>query len=735
MAQKDFMGLVCGLLLVCCCCSVYSKAIVKRGYDDNTSNHVSEEVDGDDAVNYCMTDHCKRLSEEIAVKMDFSVDPCEDFFEFSCGKWNRDHDIPGDKSRYDMFMELKRIVTDRVIEMLSTPNNETESDAIIKAKNNFKACMDTDAIEVRGSQPLIDVITHLGGWPVLGDKPGGNWNEELFNLEDLMSTLLREIGSSFLVLTYVSTDSKESSRHVIKFDQASPSLPSREYYLDGAQDIAGNKFLKAYYEFMLKVSLMLGANKTEAEKQLKEVVEFEIAMVNLTSPSENRRDMEKLYNKMTFTELQVDVPQINWMNYINKAGVASIEMNEAVVVHEPVYMKEVIQMASQAEPRTVTNYLIWRAITNVITQLSSQYRNATTAYSSVVYGTRSELPRNDTCMNHVNYIMRFATGRMFIDEYYNTKSKESTNEMITYIQQAFKSMIDESLWMDVETRKVAKEKIHGMLRKIGYPDWLQNDQDLNEYYKNFDFTPENNFGNYMQYAKWRIHKNFDYLRKPVDPNEWGVGPAIVNAFYDFTNNDITFPAGILQGLYYHKDSPKYLNFGGIGIVIGHEMTHGFDDRGRQYDKNGNLQQWWSEDSINKYKERAQCIIDQYDQYWLPECNMTLNGVLTQGENIADNGGLKEAYKAYKLWVEDTGQDDPLLPGLDFSQEQLFFINFGQIWCSKYTEQGARNKVLSGAHSPGRYRCIGPLSNSPEFSMAFNCPVNSTMNPINKCTVW
>ncbi|XP_070560657.1 neprilysin-1-like [Ptychodera flava] len=729
--------LLISCLLLCMTDNVNTRAVLRSTEEyDNEVDDFSDQNDHDSSSRrYCLTDHCIQIAEDMRSRMDLSVDPCDDFYDYACGTWVKNNEIPKEKSRYDMFAEIKEKVTTMLLELLSSPANDSDIPAIANTKNNFKACMKLDDIEQRGAQPLIAVLDSYGGWPVLGNNPGGNWNPDTFNFEHLMSKLLRDIGSSFLINTYVTTDSKESSRHLLQIDQATPSMPSRDYYLGGTQDIAEKKYLKVYYGFMLNVSLMLGAEREEAERQLQEVVDFEIAVANLTSPAENRRDMEKLYNKMTLRDLQFDVPQVNWVNYINNANFVSVDQLEEVIVREPNYVKEVMSLVSDTDQRTVANYLVWRAITNLIGQLSSEFRNANTEYSSVVFGNRAEQSRNETCMNHINYVMRFATGRLFISQHYDEKSKESTNRMIDYIQKAFGGMIDESTWMDRDTRNVAKEKVWTMLRKIGYPDWITNDDKLNEYYKYFNFSPDYHFGNYLQYVTWRIAKNFEYLRKPVDPDEWGVGPAIVNAFYDFTNNDITFPAGILQGLYYHKDSPNYLNFGGIGIVIGHEITHGFDDRGRQYDKNGNLQQWWTENSIKAYKERAQCIVDQYDQYWFEECNMTLNGVLTQGENIADNGGLKEAYKGYKIWLADRGEEEPLLPGLNLTQEQLLFLNFGQIWCSKYTEQGARNKVLSGAHSPGRYRCIGALSNSPEFADAFSCPVNSTMNPANKCSVW
>ncbi|XP_006815212.2 neprilysin-1-like [Saccoglossus kowalevskii] len=710
----------------------YNVTTIGDDDDDVDNDDDDDEVTGN---TYCESKHCHYVAEAMKARMDMSVDPCEDFYQFTCGNWIESHDIPADQSRFDMFKELRTNVTRMMMESIENPIKDNDIKPIVNAKNNFKACMDLDQIDNADKRPLTRFLESLGGWPVLGDNPGGRWNASLYKLESLMSLMLREIGNSFLFSTYVSTDMKQSSRHLIKFDQASPSLPSREYYLDKSDTITGNKFLKAYFNFMINVSLTMGADENEADMQLRELLEFEIALVNFTSPDEERRDMERLYNKMTILELQKTIPEFDWKGYLNSTNFVIVNDTEEVVVHEPYYLEQAMRHISKTDARTVSNYLVWRAVANVIMELGSEFRHIAQEYSSVIFGTNSEMERCEACVNHINHAMRFATGRMFIEEHYDDESKASTNQMIDYIQDAFLQMIDDSSWMDEVTKKDAKQKVLVMYRKIGFPDWIKDDNELIEYYKTLDFSPTDHFGNYLQYIKWRTEKNFEYLRKPVDRTEWAVGPAVVNAFYDFTSNDLTFPAGILQGIYYHKESPNYLNFGGIGIVIGHEMTHGFDDRGRQYDNSGNLLQWWSNNSIKAYQERARCIVDQYAEYWVEECNMTLNGVKTQGENIADNGGLKEAYMGYKLWIKDNDSEEPMLPGIPFTPEQLFFINFGQIWCSKYTEQGARNKVLTGAHSPGRYRCNGSVSNFQEFSSTFNCTAGATMNRDKKCSVW
>uniref|UniRef100_A0A182UDR1 Peptidase M13 C-terminal domain-containing protein n=1 Tax=Anopheles melas TaxID=34690 RepID=A0A182UDR1_9DIPT len=240
--------------------------------------------------------------------------------------------------------------------------------------------------------------------------------------------------------------------------------------------------------------------------------------------------------------------------------------------------------------------------------------------------------------------------------------------------------------------------------------------------------------NILSILRWEAERNLQLLRKPVDKNKWATEPAVVNAFYNPNKNDIVFPAGILQPLFYSQNFPKSLNYGGIGVVIGHEITHGFDDKGRQFDKDGNMMQWWNNATIKTFRERAQCIIDQYSRYKIDEVGLYMDGRMTQGENIADNGGLKQSYRAYRKWVSQHGSE-PDLPGLNMTHDQLFFLNYAQIWCGSMRPEDALTKIRSSVHSPGIIRVIGPLSNSRDFAEAYRCPLGSPMNPVSKCSVW
>jgi membrane metallo-endopeptidase-like protein 1 len=308
-------------------------------------------------------------------------------------------------------------------------------------------------------------------------------------------------------------------------------------------------------------------------------------------------------------------------------------------------------------------------------------------------------------------------------------------DMIENIRSSFTELLEEVPWMDDATKRVAREKADAIEERIGYPDYIMNDTALNLDYEGVRIDPTKYFENALANQNAAARRNLKNLRQPVDKARWTASPAIVNAFYSPSKNQITFPAGILQPPFYHSNNLKYLQFSGIAIAVAHEITHGFDDEGRLYNKDGNLKQWWPDSVIARFKEKAQCIIDQYNNYTVAEVGLNLNGRQTQGENIADNGGLKQAFRAYQRWIERTKTVEPLLPGLPLSHEQFFFLNFAQIWCGTNRPESYLQLVLSGRHSPGRFRVIGPLSNSIDFAKAYNCPLGSNMNPVKKCSVW
>ncbi|KAK2179422.1 hypothetical protein NP493_491g01000 [Ridgeia piscesae] len=663
--------------------------------------------------------------------MDLTSDPCDDFFEYACGGWNKKNVIRDDMPNYNTFSKLRDELQVKLRVLLETPVDPEEPKAITNAKNLFTSCQNMSLIESRGEQPLLDLLHQLGGWPVLD---GASWNESRFSWVQLMADL-RLLNNRVLLNQWISPDDKNSSVNVLQLDQTQLGMPGREYFLKERNA----KPLMAYETFATDVAGMLGADAVTAKVNMKEMIDFEIRLANITIPDEQRRDSEQLYNKYTISELYTNITQgIDWSRYLSLLFAnVSIVINETepVVVYAPVYMRRLADLLKDTPKRTVANYMLWRFVMNRVGNLQQSFLDLRRRYNKALHGTHADRARWRVCVSYVNDNFGMAVGRMFVKDNFDIKAKINAEQMIDNIRESFNDLLSEVPWMDGKTREVARGKAYAITEKIGYPDYIMNNTLLDLDYEEIKTDPGMYFENVLNNLNVLTRNNLKNLKLPVDRTKWSTTPAVVNAFYSATKNQIMFPAGILQPPFYHESYPKSLNFGGIAMVIGHEITHGFDDKGRQFDLNGNLKQWWSDSVIEKFKQRAQCIIDQYSNYTVPEVNMNLNGGQTQGENIADNGGLKQAYRAYRKWVSRQPGEERLLPGISLSHNQLFFLNFAQIWCGTARPENYLQNIRSGRHSPGRFRVIGSLSNSLDFAAAYKCPEGSRMNPTHKCHVW
>uniref|UniRef100_A0A8C5BL71 Membrane metallo-endopeptidase-like 1 n=1 Tax=Gadus morhua TaxID=8049 RepID=A0A8C5BL71_GADMO len=341
------------------------------------------------------------------------------------------------------------------------------------------------------------------------------------------------------------------------------------------------------------------------------------------------------------------------------------------------------------------------------------------------------------CVRYVQSSMENAVGALYVRETFAGESKRMVSDLISKIQEAYVETLEELSWMDAPSKEKAREKAMAIKEHIGYPDHIleKNNQKLDEEYAHLNFTEDNYFENILENLQCEAHKSLKKLREPVDSDLWIIGAAVVNAFYSPNRNQIVFPAGILQPPFFSKHQPQALNFGGIGMVIGHEITHGFDDNGRNFDKDGNMLNWWSNYSAEHFKEQSQCMVQQYGNFhWKLAGGQNVSGISTLGENIADNGGVRQAFKAYLKWVATEGEE-PHLPGLDLNHKQLFFLNFAQVWCGAYRPEYASQSIKTDSHSPLEYRVLGSLQNFEAFSEAFQCEKGSLMNPEMKCRVW
>lgn len=681
----------------------------------------------------CFAPACIKTAAEMLSNMDTSADPCDDFYQFACGTYDQTTVIPEDKTSINMFTLLDDRMKANLKSLIEKEKLSSDLESFWKLKDLYAACINTTLIDEVGDRPLKDLLSRVGGWPVV---LGPGWDEASFDWVETNYKFRDEgVSIDYLFDLSIGKDLKNTSYRLVELDQPEFGMPDRAFLLKGPAD----SLVRAYFSLMVNAAVLLGAPSREAaESELMESLKFEIALANLSLPREERRNYTKLYNKMTVGDLYQITSQLDWMKYLNRVlSPHEIKRTEPVVVGVPEYLKKALDLVAATPKRVVANYMMWRSTFANIGHLGKKYRAIRLEYVTKLSGQTQETARWLQCMGVVSSGLPNALGSMYVRKYFQHDAKAVAVEMVANIRRSFEKILAEVDWMDSVTLEKARQKLASISQHIAYPDELLDNRLVDDLYRNLTVDSKQHFSNVMSIRRFAINYAFSQLRKPVNKSDWiqHGDAAEVNAFYNPPDNSIMFPAGILQGGFFGSARPRYLNYGAIGFVIGHEITHGFDDQGRQFDKEGNLQSWWEEATDDLFRNKTQCIIDQYSEYVVPENGMRVNGINTQGENIADNGGLKEAYMAYGEWSREN-KPEPVLPGLNnFTQTQLFWLSAANVWCSKSRPEALTLKVVTGYHSPSRFRVNGPMSNLPQFSQDFGCKSGTKMNPVAKCSVW
>lgn len=638
--------------------------------------------------------------------LDRTVDPCVDLFTFSCGKWIQSNPIPPDQSSWGIYNKLQDDNLKQLRELLeatSAPNPARSSNAQ-KIGDYYASCMDETAIDALGIKPLQPELLRI---------------EQLQAKKDLATVVASMIGEGTPFRIDSEQDFKDSSVVTAAVDQRGLGLPDRDYYLK--QDQKSKDLRAAYVAHVQKMFELLGDKPELAATEAQSAMKIETALARGSMTRVDRRDPKKIYHFMSVAELEKLTPAFGWKEYFRQIGLSGISsLNVAV----PEFFKTLNSQIEQQDLATWKSYLRWHAIHANATSLSSAVVNENfNFFGKTLQGKEQLPPRWKRCTNDVDDDLGEALGQVYVEKYFSPEAKQQVLEIVQGIQKAMDADIHSLPWMSEETKRRALEKLQSMANKIGYPDKWRD-------YRQLEIKRGDHMGNSLRARRFEFDRDLAKIGKPVDRQEWQMTPPTVNAYYDPQKNDINFPAGILQPPLFDPKSDAAPNYGNAGSTIGHELTHGFDDEGRQFDAQGNLKDWWTTIDGKEFDRRASCISDQYSQYTVID-DIKINGKLTLGEDVADLGGTLLAYLAWKEATKDQKRES--IDG--FTPDQRFFIAYGQQWCSSNKDETKRLRAAIDPHSPDQYRANGVVSNMPEFREAFHCKPGQPMVRENACRVW
>jgi endothelin-converting enzyme/putative endopeptidase len=639
--------------------------------------------------------------------IDKSVDPCVDFYHYACGGWLKSNPIPADQARWGRFDELmdrNRDILHEILEQAAKPGAGRDA-TTQKIGDYFAACMDEKAIDAKGIAPLDP---ELGRIRNLTDK--AQLAAEVAHLQSLGVDALFEFSSG--------QDFKDSNSVVAQFDQGGLGLPDRDYYLkDDAKSV---ELRQKYVAHVTRMMELAGEKPDQAKASAAAIMQFETALAKGSLDLVSRRDPEKTYHKMSKADLAALSPAFHWSEYFAATGAPAFD---SIVVSHPEFVKTInsaIEGTSLADWRT---YLTWHLVHDRTPFLPNSFLQENfNFYGKTLNGTEAMRPRWKRCVDYTDQQLGEALGRKYVEKTFGAEGKERTLKMVDALEKALGEDIQKLDWMTPATKAAALAKLKAITNKIGYPDRWRD-------YSSVVIKPDDPIGNSYRADGFEFHRELDKIGKPVDRLEWQMTPPTVNAYYDPQMNNINFPAGILQPPFFYTKVDDAVNFGAIGMVIGHELTHGFDDQGSQFDAQGNLKNWWTDKDSEEFHQREACIADEYGGFSVAP-GAFINGKLTLGENTADNGGVRVALMAL---LNTIGNKTAKIDG--YTPEQRFFLSFGQIWCANAREEELRLQVQTNEHSPAQFRVDGVVQNMPEFQKAFACKPGQPMAPVHACHVW
>ncbi|KAG1513232.1 hypothetical protein G6F46_005430 [Rhizopus delemar] len=756
--EKVLFALTAIFFIVLC---VFAGLYARRIYDEKPGKAPSDKpspLPGNNKTDsLCLTPECVLTAAQILQDIDMTVDPCDDFYQYTCSKWESNHKIPDGKSAIGSFLILRDENKEALRDILSgsfddfyrrthsssnqlpDPEKLVDKQNFNKAKSLYDSCKNESLIDARGAEPIYPLLKEIRQL-----LPASTVNSARELTKALSYLAKRGVGGLFEIA--VDADFKDPSVNSLLMYQSGLTLPTKDYYnQDETIQILYETISETLDAVFADSGNEFGWTKFSANSTARMIVDFEKKLAKISNAPEYFQDPEGINNPMTLSELAKLSPSVDWGLYVNYLLPSAAPYPNQIIVTSPHYIGNMSELVQKESNRAIQAFLTWKAIYAYTNALSEPIREPIRRLEAKLVGSdpKSIRPRWDTCLDEVNDSIGFLVGRYYVLDKFGGDAKKHADDFVNSIKDIFLKRLPELSWIDDETREKAVEKVDRLIRKIGYPDSSPNVMSpisLLEYYSDLELKEDDYFGNYLNSRLWAIQEEWSQVGKAPEKKKWLMNPQEVNAYYNPSFNEIVFPAGILQNPFFGSNYPDYLNYGGIGVVVGHELTHGFDNNGRHFDADGKLVQWWTNETSAQFDEKASCFVKQYGDFTMVDENgkeIHVNGKLTLGENLADNGGLRESYLAWKQQYdsdkENKKYNNVLLPGLDgLSPEQLFFINFGRVWCNKATPAQAKKGVLTDEHSPPKWRVNGAVQNSEHFAKVFNCPAGSRMNPADKC---
>ncbi len=643
--------------------------------------------------------------------IDKTLDPCVDFYQYACGNWLKKTEIPADQSAWVSFIELdeRNLVTLHEILEKASANDPTRSPIEQKIGDFYGSCMDEKAVDAKGLDPLKPELDRISA---VNDKTA---------LIDAVARV-HMMGPNPLFNFFSSSDLHNADQVIAYIDQAGLSLPDRDYYIK--DDARMTEMRKHLVEYVTQVFILAGQSSAQAAESAKTVLRIETALAKDSMDRTLRRDPKTRDHKMTRDAAVALAPNFYLDRYFAASGAPSFsELN----VSNPEFFKQVNGVLESESLDNLKIYVSWHLLRGSAPWLSQPFVDAGFKMRQALTGQKEIQARWKRCVQLTDQSLGEALGQKYVDVTFGADGKQRMLKMVDALEASLDGDIQGLPWMTEETKKQAKLKLDAIRNKIGYPDVWRD-------YSSLTVVRGDLLGNFLRANEFESKRDIAKIGKPLDRKEWGMTPPTVNAYYSSSYNEIVFPAGILQPPFFDKKMDDAVNFGGIGLVIGHELTHGFDDQGRKFDPQGNLHDWWTPEDGKEFEKRASCVADEYSGFTAVD-DLKLNGRLTLGENTADNGGARIALAALEHMIAEdkTGKEAQKIDG--YTPEQRFFLGFARVWCEKRRPESARVQVTTNPHSPGRWRVNGVVQNMPEFQQAWGCKAGQPMVSANACRVW